>query len=255
MIRTILQPFYTLLALATFVVSVVLFYPIAALISLGNNSRARHIIWTVLHYWARGWLWLIGMPVKRQGQLTDLKGDAHYVIVANHISYIDAVALFPAINGYFRPLGKKEFSRIPMVGFIYRQIVLMVDRGSQHSRARSMRLMSRAIRNESHIVIYPEGTFNETGEPLKQFYDGAFRLAINAQRPVLPVVFPDTVNRWHYSAWWKLWPGRNRAIFLPPVPVDGLSTHDVGRLRDTVFAMMEAELVKARATDTGRLAK
>jgi 1-acyl-sn-glycerol-3-phosphate acyltransferase len=104
--------------------------------------------------------------------------------------------------------------------------------------------MWRSLKHEGDIVIFPEGTFNETGETLKEFYDGAFRLAINTQTPILPVVFPDTVHRWHYSGWWKLWPGRNRAVFLPEVPVEGMGLDQLPQLKATVYAAMEAELKK-----------
>ena len=70
-----------------------------------------------------------------------------------------------------------------------------------------MRLMWRMLKKECSIIIFPEGTFNETEAPLKEFYDGAFRLAINTQTEIWPVLFPDTVDRWHFSHWWKLWPG------------------------------------------------
>jgi 1-acyl-sn-glycerol-3-phosphate acyltransferase len=164
--------------------------------------------------------------------------------VANHISYLDTVILFPALPGYFRALGKKEFSKVPLLGFLYRQIAIMVDRSSTESRAKSMKLMWRVLKRESDILIFPEGTFNETGAPLKSFYDGAFRLAITSQTPILPVVFPDTVKRWHYSGWWKLWPGRNRAIYLPAIAVTNLTMADLPTLKQQVYEAMEAELVK-----------
>ena len=104
--------------------------------------------------------------------------------------------------------------------------------------------MWRTLKRESDIVIFPEGTFNETDAVLKEFYNGAFRLAIAAQTPILPVLFPDTVHRWHYSAWWKLWPGKNRVVFLPPVPVEGLTLTDVAMLKQKVYDIMAVELAK-----------
>jgi 1-acyl-sn-glycerol-3-phosphate acyltransferase len=239
MIRKIIQPFYTIWALTTFVVSVLLAFPLFALISIGNNAKARRAISWIIRNWAKFWLLIIGMPMRRQGKRP---APGRYVVVANHISYIDAIVIFPGIPGYFRPLGKKEFSKIPVIGFIYKQIVLMVDRSSPHSRAKSMRLMWRALRHECSILIFPEGTFNETPEPLKEFYDGAFRLAINAQTPLLPILLPDTVDRWHYSAWWKLWPGRNRVVYMEPISVAGKTIADIPALREEVRQLMAAEL-------------
>jgi 1-acyl-sn-glycerol-3-phosphate acyltransferase len=243
MVRKILQPFYTAFVLGTFVASVLILFPIFVLLGAFNHRRARHTIFAIIRHWSTAWLWLIGMPVRRLGALPP---HARYVVVANHISYLDALVIFPAIPGYFRPLGKKEISRIPLVGFIYKQLVIMVDRSSVHSRAKSMRLLWRVLHHDGHILIFPEGTFNETDKPLKEFYDGAFRLAINTQAPILPILFPDTVNRWHYSAWWKLWPGRNRAIYLAPIPVQGLTLADLPQLKLTVSDAMQKGLIASR---------
>ena len=243
MFRKILQPLYTVYAVTTFVIGLLINFPFFLIISIGNNIAARRAIYTIVRYWAHSWLWMIGMPLRISGH-KPRKG--RYVVVANHISYLDTVVLFPGLPGYFRALGKKEFSKVPVMGFLYRQIVVMVDRSSDHSRAKSMRLMWRVLKRESDILIFPEGTFNETGKPLKEFYNGAFRLAIVTQTPILPIIFPDTLDRWHYSAWWKLWPGRNRVIYLEPVQVDGLTLENLPVLKQQVYENMEAELIKYR---------
>lgn len=230
--------------MAVFFVSLVIVAPVIALISIGSNRACRKVIWRVIIAWCYFFLYLTGMPPRRMGTRPERR---RYVVVANHSSYLDAALLFPAVPGYFRALGKKELSKIPVFGFIYKQIVLMVDRSSKYSRAKSMKLMSRALRHECSIAVFPEGTFNEDPQvPLKEFYDGAFRLAISARTPILPVLLPDCTQRWHHSHWW-LSPGRNRIVYLPPVPVDGLMEEDVPRLKEKVFRLMEAELRKQRS--------
>jgi 1-acyl-sn-glycerol-3-phosphate acyltransferase len=235
MLRKIFQPFYTAYVIITFTVSILAAFPFFLLFSIGGNHRGRYIIYSVIKYWAEGWMFIIGMPVTRQGPRPQ---PGRYVVVANHISYMDTLVIFPAIPGYFRPLGKKEISRIPIVGFIYRQIVIMVDRSSTHSRARSLRLLWRVLHREGNIIIFPEGTFNETPDVLRPLYDGAFRLAINTQKPILPLLLPDTFHRWHYSAWWKLWPGRNRVVYLPAIDVVGMTMDDLPALKEKVFGAM-----------------
>jgi hypothetical protein len=69
-------------------------------------------------------------------------------------------------------------------------------------------------------------------------------LALNTQTDILPLILPDTVHRWHYSAWWKILPGKNRAVFLKPVRVAGMEPGQVAELKQQVFDKMEAELVK-----------
>jgi len=243
MIRYLLQPFYTFFVLATFVASLVIAFPFFLVVGFRDSSGARRIITNVVQYWARGWLFLIGMPLRVSG---DFPKDQKFVIVANHISYLDTVAIYAAIPEYFRTLAKKEMVKIPVFGFVYKQLAILVDRTSAESRAKSMRLMWRQLRHECHITVFPEGTFNETGEPMKEFFDGAFRLAVNAQTAILPLVFPDTVERWHYSRWWKMWPGRNRAVFLPPVSVSGLTQKDLPALKEKLRQQMAEKLIELR---------
>lgn len=107
--------------------------------------------------------------------------------------------------------------------------------------------MWRVLKNESNVTIFPEGTFNETEAPLKAFYDGAFRLAISTQVPIVPLLFLDTVNRWHYSGWWKLSPGRNRAVFLDAIPTEGHTMADLPAFKQKVYKAMETELLKYKS--------
>ncbi len=244
MIRLLIHILYTPFVLATFVASLIIAFPFFLIIGWRGTPGARKIITAIVQYWSRGWLWIIGMPVSVQGVFPR---NRKFVIVANHVSYLDTVNIYAAIPEYFRTLAKKEMAHIPVFGFVYKQLAILVDRNSAESRARSMRLMWRQLRNECHITIFPEGTFNETEEPMKAFYDGAFRLAIHTQTPILPLLFPDTVHRWHYSGWWKLLPGRNRAFFLPPVEVEGLTLKDVPVLREKVRELMKEQMLLIQA--------
>jgi len=238
-----LQPFYSTFVVLSFLIELLLLFPLFLLVSIPNNYWSRRTIWRIIRSWSQSWLWLIGMPLRIQGAKPP---ERRYVIIANHISYMDTVVVFSAIPWYFRALGKAEMAQMPLLGFVYRQIVIMVKRDSAHNRSRSMRLMWRAVRNESSVLIFPEGTFNETAAPLKDFYDGAFRLAVTSQTPIFPMLFPDTVDRWHYSHWWKVWPGRNRAIYLDPVPVDGLTLADVPALKEKVYSAMGKALINIK---------
>lgn len=220
-------------------VSLLLAFPIFFTIGLKDDLKARKLITLIVQYWAKGWLWLIGMSPKVTGIFPKNK---KFVIIANHISYLDTVNIYAVIPEYFRTLARKEMVRIPVFGFVYKQLAILVDRSSPESRAKSMRLMWRQLRNECHIALFPEGSFNETGETMKEFFDGAFRLAINSQTPILPLLFPDTEKRWHYSAWWKLWTGKNRAVFLHPVYVNGMSLKDLPALKERLRQMMTEKL-------------
>lgn len=235
----LLQPIYFIWVIGTYLASLLGAFPVIFIVGLWDKPGARKFIWGIVHYWSIGWLAIIGMPVTRVGPHPD---DKKYVYVANHISYMDTVLIYAAIPHYFRTLAKKEMAKIPVFGFVYKQVAVLVDRSSTESRSKSMRLMWRLLKNECNIAVFPEGTFNETGEPLKHFYDGAFRLAINTQTPILPMIFRDTVKRWHFSTNYKLKPGKNRIIYLEPVPSAGMTMEDLPVLKERVYTAMEKAL-------------
>lgn len=245
MLRTILQPFYTLYVVIVFVATLLLVLPFYLLFSIFNNSFGRKLIWRLTWLWAKIWLRLTGMWVNTHGALPHNK---KYIVIANHISYLDPIVVYDVIPFFFRPLAKHELSKIPVFGFIYAQIALLVDRSSAPKRANSMLQMHKTLKEECSIFMYPEGTFNESAEPMKSFYDGAFRLAVDTQTDILPIIFPDTHKRWTNTHWWKMWPGKNRAYILPPFAVAQLSTEDIPKLKEEVRAIMSQKLLELSAS-------
>jgi len=137
---------------------------------------------------------------------------------------------------------------MPLFGYIYSRAVVMVDRSSPGERSKSVRELRGVLGQGISVFIFPEGTFNETRQPLKEFYDGAFRLAIETGTPIQPILFPDTYDRMHYSSIFSLNPGRSRAFFLPEIPVTGLTPDDLPALKDRVYRLMAAELIRHRAS-------
>ena len=228
----------------SFIVTILPVALAVALISLFRSKHGERLTHKVIAAWSRVWLLVIGMPV---GIVSAHPPGGTYIIVANHISYIDSIILFSAISSHFKALGKVEIAAIPIVGFLYRQIAILIDRSSAASRAASMKKMLQTLQSGCSIVIFPEGTFNETNQPLLPFHDGAFRLAATSGVAILPLIIPDTVARWHYSAWWKFTPGRNRAFFLPPVSPVGAQPEQIRELKQQVADEMQAALVALRA--------
>jgi 1-acyl-sn-glycerol-3-phosphate acyltransferase len=165
-----------------------------------------------------------------------------YIFVSNHISFMDAPVIVKAYRQPIRPLGKIEMGKVPVFGFIYRNAIVTVDRSSPEHRAESVRILKSIIRKGISVLVFPEGTFNMTHKPLKEFYDGAFRVAIETQTPVKPVIFPDNYSRLHYKSVFSLTPGRCRIIYLDEIPVEGLTTEDIPKLKEKVFVIMENKL-------------
>ena len=138
-------------------------------------------------------------------------------------------------------------SKVPLFGFIYRNAVVTVDRSSATHRANSVRILKSVIKKGISIFIFPEGTFNETNQPLKTLYDGAFRIAIETQTPIKPLLFLDTWHRMHFGSVFSLNPGRSRVVFLKEIPVEGLTGKDVEALKQQVAQVMDQKLREYKA--------
>jgi 1-acyl-sn-glycerol-3-phosphate acyltransferase len=123
-----------------------------------------------------------------------------------------------------------------------------VDRGSAEHRSRSVRQLKSVLKKGISIFIFPEGTFNETHQPLKHFYDGAFKIAIETGTPIRPVLFLDTYDRLRYDSLFRFRPGRSRAVFLREVQVSGMTSNDVEKLKSEVFKLMESGLIEWKAS-------
>jgi 1-acyl-sn-glycerol-3-phosphate acyltransferase len=137
---------------------------------------------------------------------------------------------------------------MPVFGFIYRKAIVTVDRSSAENRAKSVLILKSILRKGISVLVFPEGTFNVTHKPLKEFYDGAFRIAIESNTPVKPVLFLDSYNRMPYEQLLSLNPGLNRSVFLEEVSTDGLTVNDVPFLREKVYELMEKKLKAYKAS-------
>jgi 1-acyl-sn-glycerol-3-phosphate acyltransferase len=143
-------------------------------------------------------------------------------------------------------------TRIPVFGFIYKNAIVTVDRSNPANRAKSVQLLKALLRKGISILVFPEGTFNMTHQPLKDFYDGAFRIAIETGTPIRPVLLLNSYDRMNYRTIFSLNPGKSRSVFLPAVTVEGMGLDDVGRLKEKVFSIMEEELVRRKAGWIGK---
>ena len=87
-------------------------------------------------------------------------------------------------------------------------------------------------------------------QPLKAFYNGAFKLAIEMQVPIQPILMIDAVDRMHYSGLFTLTPGKNRVVYLPTVQIEGYTMDDIDHLKNKVYQMMDEGLRRYRSYPT-----
>jgi 1-acyl-sn-glycerol-3-phosphate acyltransferase len=241
---------YGIYAFAVFVALMLVIFPFVIIASFFGKIRGGNMIYRICMFWADIWFALIFVWVKRIYESPHDK-TKQYVFVVNHISYFDSPVIVKAFRQPLRPLGKIEMAKIPVFGFIYKKAVVTVDRSSTENRAESMRILKSVIGKGISVLVFPEGTFNKTGKPLKEFYDGAFRLAVATQTPIKPVLFLDSYERMNYISPVDATPGRCRIVYLKEIPVEGLSGDDIPVLKEKVYKVMEEALVRYKAAWIG----
>lgn len=236
-----LQILYSLYALICFLITMFVVVVAVSFSPLFGKTKGGNFAYTVCKIWAIVFYFLTGI---RHKEIYESPHDTskQYIFIANHISYMDIPAAVRVVHQPIRILGKYEMVKYPIFGIIYRMVAIVVDRSSSEKRAQSVRALKAALYKHISIFIFPEGTFNETSEPLKDFYDGAFRIAIETGTPIKPILFVDTWRRMHYRGFLELTPGRCRCIYLAEIDVTGLTMKDVKALREKVYAAMDAGL-------------
>ena len=245
LVSRMLQWVYCLYAFILFVTIMLLLFPFVIIASFFGRIRGGNAIFRICMLWADLWFPLIFIFPRRFFE-TPHDRSKPYIFVINHGSLLDAALLPKAFRQPVRPLGKVEMSKIPVFGFIYRKAIVTVDRNDAADRAQSIRILKSIIGKGISVLVFPEGTYNETKLPMKSFYSGAFRVAIETQTPLKPVLFLDTYNRMHHQRIFSLNPGKCRIVFLDEIPVNGLRISDTEDLKWKVYEIMERKLGEYR---------
>jgi 1-acyl-sn-glycerol-3-phosphate acyltransferase len=246
-IKRFIAIFFTVYAALIFIGFLLLIFPLVIIASFFGKIQGGNFIYKLCHIWADFFLLMTGI-FHRNIYEAPHDRTRHFVFVFNHISYMDIPVLLKTIRWqHIRVLGKAEMAKIPVFGFLYRCAAVMVERGDPEKRAKSVEQLKSALGKGISIVIAPEGTFNMTYKPLKEFYDGAFKIAIETQTPIKPVLFLDTYDRMGYESLFSIKPGKSRAVYLEEIAVKGLTLADVDLLKERVYKLMENKLVEYKA--------
>ncbi len=174
----------------------------------------------------------------------DLSNIGPCVITPNHSSYLDIILTFVVIPFYFHFMGKAELGKVPLFRKFFDDMHILVDRGSMMASHRSLRRAATDIDRGISIAIFPEATIPMCTPELGRFKNGAFKLAIEKQVPILPVIYldnyhilPDVKLNQHTGS-----PGLCRVIIKEPVPTAGLTDKDVDSLKTRIFTIINDTL-------------
>lgn len=184
--------------------------------------------------WMTVFLGGVGCPVTVLGK-EHFKAGQNYIVVCNHNSFFDIFAATPFLPNPNKSIAKASLAKIPVFAWVYGFGSVLVDRKNSNSRSSSFQQMKHVLDMGLDMVIYPEGTRNKTNNPLKEFYNGAFRLSADTGKPIIPVVIFNTRKILPAGEMFALSPHR---IYLQILPQVDPQHKKAAELKEEVFNKM-----------------
>lgn len=197
------------------------------------SEKTYPLFFKIARIWAKFILIGMGFNYSIEGDEVFEEGKS-YMLVANHTSMTDIMLMLIAVKNHpFVFVGKKELAKIPIFGFIYKRVCIMVDRSNSKSRYAVFERAQKRIHQGLSICIFPEGGVPEEHVVLDEFKDGAFRIAIEHGLPIVPMVFFDNKKRFSYT-FFSGSPGRMRAKIFPIIETKGKTLEERHELKKEV---------------------
>jgi 1-acyl-sn-glycerol-3-phosphate acyltransferase len=239
-VKNILGRIFALWALLIFVPTMLIAFIFIWAVGIWKEPKRTIRFQIVAKIWMRTFFLFTDIRLDIKGKNNFIKGK-NYIVVSNHNSFMDVPLTTPFIPGANKTIAKIEMARIPVFGLIYKRGSVLVDRKNEESRKNSLLKMKEVLETGMHMCIYPEGTRNKTNEPLQPFHSGAFRLAVDTGKAIMPAVIFNTANVLPVKKTFFFWPAKIKMHFLEAVPPDNLTTE---QLKEKVFLLMRHYYVK-----------
>ncbi len=234
----ILRKLYTFYAIGIFALVFIavlpfffIFIPIKALHPLARKLN---------YWWAKLFFVFIFMPVQIIYK-QPLNPKNQYVFCANHFSYLDIPILgLSKVAGMF--IGKASLKKLPIFGYMFSQLHITVDRSSRKDRYSALiEALAQADKGQS-LFIFPEGGIRAKHPPtMESFKDGAFRIAIEKNIPIVPT---SIMNAWQIlpeHSYLLKW-GRLDVVYHEPIKTENLTLADLDSLKKQVYSIIDKQL-------------
>ncbi|MBX2985045.1 MAG: 1-acyl-sn-glycerol-3-phosphate acyltransferase [Bacteroidia bacterium] len=242
MIKKTLQSTYAIWFAIVFAFTFIPLYPVFLILLshksgyyLANKLRK---LWALLIMLFSG-LWI---SIKKENQ--NMKSSLPCIYVSNHSSYLDILCMSIIARGNYMFLAKKELKKIPLFRVFFRTVDVAVDRKNNVEAAKSYKQTEERIKEGYSFIIYPEGTIGNQAPRLASFKNGAFKLAIENELPIVPVTMLDNYKRLVHKNGISGSPGQMRTVIHNPIETKGLTKEDIPALKSKVYTIIENTLIE-----------
>jgi len=222
------------------------------LLVLTSKEEYYPTFWKMVRLWAKVLIYGMGFRLKIQADEV-LDRNKSYMFCPNHASLMDPFVLIALSKNPIVFVGKQEFVKIPIFGFFYKRVVIMVDRSSPKSRKRVYEMAKKRLKNGVSMAIFPEGLVPTENVILAPFKNGAFSLAIEYEIPIVPQVYLDGKRLFSWD-FFKGGPGVFRIRQHKFIQTKDLEQSDMQKLKEKTFDIIYNDLVndKKYMKDTNR---
>ena len=220
-------------------VTIILMIPF--LLILTSKDSYYPTFWKMIRVWAK--MLVYGMGFRLQVTVDEvLERNKSYMFCPNHTSMMDPFVLISLSKNPIVFVGIMEFVKIPIFGFFYKRVVIMVDRSNPESRKKVYEMAKKKLKNGTSMAIFPEGLVPTENVVLAPFKNGAFSLAIEFDIPIVPQIYYDCKRLFSWD-FFKGSPGVFRIHQHKFIKTTGLTKDDVFVLRQQTFQLIEADLL------------
>jgi 1-acyl-sn-glycerol-3-phosphate acyltransferase len=215
-----------------FILFLVSSFILSAVFLIVFRKSAQKPIMAIYKTWSAIFFFCAGIRIEQVNREI-LLNNLPCIMCCNHGTNLDMYIGAFTVTLNTKPLAKVQLKKMPLLGYLFASVCVLVDRSSKESREKSSRLMLSEIQKGNSIFLFPEGTRNKSSEPLNPFFDGAFRFAIESQRPIVAMC---TINARNItpSDGYSIRPGLIRIKYLGPYITEGLNKDDLTALKEKV---------------------
>ena len=248
--KTILRLIWRVWFYVFFGISLIVMMPVLFLLTIHENQYPT--LYKVIRGFSKTLLFVMGFRLKKE-ILEPLDNTKSYMFCPNHTSMLDPFILISMVKNPIVFVGKVELKKIPVFGFFYKRICILVDRSNQKSRKEVYYSAKRRLNNGTSVAIFPEGLVPTEDVILSPFKNGAFSLAIEHQIPIVPATYFDC-KRFFSWTFFKGRPGIIRIKQHKPIFTEGLEKKDLNILKEQTFSILFDDLSNDAAymKDTNR---
>lgn len=220
--------------------TIVAIFPILLIVT--SSDKLYPIFFKIAQAWAKTILFVMGFKVVLFEEEI-VHPAKSYMFCPNHTSMIDIMVMLVIAKNPFVFVGKHELTKLPVFGFFYKRTCIIVDRSDSKSRLAVFEAASKRLSKGLDVCIFPEGLVpDDESVILSDFKNGAFRLAIEHQIPIVPITFYDCKKRFSYT-FFSGKPGNLRVKVHQFISTEGFTIKNSDQLKKQTYNLIYNELV------------